>query len=109
MPIVFYFIYLEMRPPAVRTIVMLHGWNFEQLNAASFTLGIPAKDEYWFTVLAKCDGFAATYNPETKAIDAPCDTPLGGSFFHGAGVICAPWNRLGTLRAALGCPVGRAL
>src|SRR3546814_9519987 len=61
---------------------------------------MPAKDGSRFTTLAKCDGFAARppawhwYNPETKAVDAPRDTPLGGSFFHSAGVICAPWNRL---------------
>src|SRR3546814_16578511 len=61
---------------------------------------MPAKDGSRFTTLAKCDGFAARppawhwYNPATKAVDAPRDTPLGGRFFHSAVVICAPWSRL---------------
>lgn len=85
---------------AVRQNAELHGWKFEQLDPASFILGMLATDGSWFTTLAKCDGFAARppawhwYNPETKAIDAPRDSPLGGNFFHSAGVICAPWNRL---------------
>lgn len=85
---------------AVRQNSELQGWTFEQLDSVNFTLGMPAKDGSRFTTLAKCDGFAATppawhwYNPGTKGIDAPRDTPLGGAFFHSAGVICAPWNRL---------------
>ena len=85
---------------ALRENAELHGWKFELLDANSFLLGLPANDGSGFTLLAKCDGFAGTppawhwYNRQTKAVDAPADTPLGGSFFHSAGVICAPWNRL---------------
>jgi hypothetical protein len=93
-------IILASQIEAVQKNATLHGWKFKLLDAASFLLGLPTKDGSEFTVMAKCDGFAPTppawhwYNPETKAIDAPCDTPLGGSFLHTAGVICAPWNRL---------------
>jgi hypothetical protein len=89
---------LASRIEAVRQNAELHGWEFEQIDPESFTLGLPARDGSRFTVLAKCEGFAAMppawhwYNPETKVIDAPCDTPVGGTFLHG--VICAPWNRL---------------
>ena len=85
---------------AVRQNAELHGWMFDLLNGMTFLLGFPARDASTFSLMAKCDGFAGTppawhwYNPETKMIDAPCDTPLGGSFFHSSGVICAPWNRL---------------
>lgn len=85
---------------AVRQNAALHGWKFDQLEPAVFSLSMPAKDGSWFTTLANCAGFAVTppawhwYNPETKTIDAACDTPQGGNFFHSVGVICAPWNRL---------------
>lgn len=34
------------------------------------------------------------YNADTKQIDQLRDTPKEVGFFHGSGVICAPWNRL---------------
>jgi hypothetical protein len=85
---------------ALEQNALLHAWTFERLDAAGFVLGLRAKDGSQFTLQVRCEGYPTTppawhwYNPNTKAIDAAADTPLGGNFFHGAGVICAPWNRL---------------
>lgn len=76
------------------------GWKLDRLDATSFTLGLPARDGSWFWLLCRCDrypGFPPAWhwwNPETKQLDQPKDTPTGGGFFHESGVICAPWNRL---------------
>lgn len=78
----------------------LHSWFFDRVDVTTFVLGMTAKDGSDFSLRTRCDGYAATppawhwYNRETEAIDSPYDTPLGGRFFHSAGVICAPWNRL---------------
>lgn len=78
----------------------VHGWLFKPVDPTSFVLGLPAKDGSDMALYVKCDGYPAEppawhwYNRDTEAIDAPGDTPTGGSFFHGSGVICASWNRL---------------
>lgn len=85
---------------ALRQNAEVRAWFFEPLDITTFVLGLPAKDGSEFALLAKCDGYPGTppawhwYNRETKVVDARVDTPTGGSFFHGSGVICAPWNRL---------------
>lgn len=79
---------------------LLLGWAFTAVDAENFILGMPAKDGSGFHLWCACDRYGAIppawhwYNPETKLRDQPKDTPLGGGFFHGNGVICAPWNRL---------------
>lgn len=76
------------------------GWKIERRDEPEFVLGLPARDGSWFWLLCGCERYPAIppawhwYNPETKERDRPQDTPTGGGFFHGSGVICAPWNRL---------------
>lgn len=89
----------ELKP--LKEIASSKGWKFEQLvDSTNFTLGLPAQDGSWFWLLCCCDHYPGSppawhwLNPETKATDGLKDTPTGGGFFHGAGVICAPWNRL---------------
>jgi hypothetical protein len=78
----------------------LMDWSFEQIDDLTFVLGLPAKDGIAYHLRVRCDGYNATppawhwFNPATGKIDDPRDTPRGGNFFHGSGVICAPWNRL---------------
>ena len=88
----------ELEPLA--QIAARRGWTVERQDATSFILNLPARDDSSFWLLCRCDGYPGLpprwhwYNPETKAIDQPRDTPTGGAFFHSSGVICAPWNRL---------------
>lgn len=76
------------------------GWIVERRDTTSFVLTLPARDGSRFSLLCLCMGYPGVppvwhrYNAGSKAIDQPSDTPTGGAFFHGAGVICAPWNRL---------------
>ena len=76
------------------------GWKLERRDAVEFVLGLPAHDDSWFWLLCRCDRYPAIppawhwYDPEIQEVDRPEDTPTGGGFFHGSGVICAPWNRL---------------
>jgi len=76
------------------------GWTVDRIDSTSFVFGLPAKDGSSFWLLCRCNGYPGVppawhwYNPDTKAIDQGRDTPTGGGFFHSAGVICAPWNRL---------------
>jgi hypothetical protein len=78
----------------------LKGWKLGRRGACEFVLGILARDDSWFWLLCRCDRYPAMppawhwLNPETMEYDRPQDTPKGGGFFHGNGVICAPWNRL---------------
>jgi hypothetical protein len=85
----------------VRQIAQLvEGWSFEQVDAVKFIIGLLARDQSWFWLFVDCELFTQQppafhwYNPQTKALDLPPDTPRGGSYFHGSGRICAPWNRL---------------
>lgn len=85
---------------ALRENAEVHGWCLEVQDNTTFVLDLPAKDGSVFALLVKCDGYKAKppawhwFNRDTTALDAPRDTPAGGSFFHGNGVICARWNRL---------------
>ena len=84
----------------LQEIASSKGWKLEKRDAVSFVLGLPARDETWFWLLCRCETYPALppawhwYDPETGAVDRPQDTPKGGGFFHGSGVICAPWNLL---------------
>jgi hypothetical protein len=85
---------------ALRENAALLGWELRERDGTTFVVGFPAHDgtTYWCKVL--CDGYPAAppawhwYDPATDAVNQPADTPDKGGFFHGNGVICAPWNRL---------------
>lgn len=91
---------LESQLADLRQNAGVHGWFFDRVDPTSFVLGLLAKDGSDMALYVKCDAYPGEppawhwYNRETKVIDAPGDTPMGGSFFHSSGVICAPWNRL---------------
>lgn len=76
------------------------GWKIERRDAPEFVLGLRARDGSWFWLLCRCERYPAIptashwYNRKTTERDRLQDTPTGGGFFHGSGVICAPWNRL---------------
>ncbi|KWV60495.1 hypothetical protein AS156_29400 [Bradyrhizobium macuxiense] len=84
----------------LRENVGLMNWSLEQIDDLTFVLGLPAKDGVNCHLRVRCDGYAAMppawhwFNPATGRIDYRQDTPRGGNFLHGNGVICAPWNRL---------------
>ena len=76
------------------------GWSLTILSPCAFVLGVPARDGsnlYW-----RCDADRyPTWPPAWhwsdaagEHVDAPEVTGRGGNFFHGKGVVCAPWNRL---------------
>ena len=81
-------------------IAARRGWKVERQDGGKFVVGMQARDESWFWLLCSCDRYPAMppawhwYHPETGERDRPHNTPEGGQFFHGHGVICAPWNRL---------------
>lgn len=93
-------IILESQLAALRQNAEVHGWFFEMVDSTTIVVGFPAKDNSEMALFVKCDGYPGEppawhwYNRESKAIDALGDTPTGGNFFHGHGVVCAPWNRL---------------
>ena len=72
------------------------GWSLER----AFILGMKARDSSQYWLLVDCSDYPAAppawhwYNPSTRALDQPADTPKGGGFLHSSGRICAPWNRL---------------
>jgi len=71
-------------------------WPLER----AFIIGMKARDDSQYWLLADCTGYPALppawhwYNPATRLLDQPADTPKGGTFLHSSGRICAPWNRL---------------
>ncbi|MEQ1945491.1 hypothetical protein ABMA32_24035 [Mesorhizobium sp. VNQ89] len=85
---------------ALKENASLMGWSIEQIDDLTFVLGLPAKDGLTYHLRVRCDGYPAMppawhwFNPATGKIDNRPDTPRGGNFLHGNGVICAPWNRL---------------
>lgn len=72
------------------------GWSLQR----AFIVGMKARDGSLFSLMVDCSEYPALppawhwYNPETRMLDQPTDTPKGGTFFHSSGRICAPWNRL---------------
>jgi hypothetical protein len=80
----------------LREIAASQGWQLER----AFILGMKARDSSQFWLMADCTDYPALppawhwYNPTTRLLDQPVDTPKGGTFFHSSGCICAPWNRL---------------
>lgn len=80
----------------LREIAAAKGWDF----VPPLAVGMAARDGSRYWLLGDCEGFPARppawhwYNPQTKALDQPADTPKGSGFLHDSGRICAPWNRL---------------
>lgn len=85
---------------AVRQIAASRGWALEEIEGCKFIVGMKARDGTQFWQFVDCEGYETIppafnwYNPESKAINQPSETPTGGQYFHGSGRICAPWNRL---------------
>ena len=88
----------ELEP--LRDLTQARGWTLKLLDPTSFVLGLVAKDDeaYWLKVC--CDQYPALppawhwYEPESGQCGLAQATPKGAGYFHGNGVICAPWNRL---------------
>jgi hypothetical protein len=76
------------------------GWTVKRLAGLRFVLGVPAKDGTWLYIRCEPEEFptlppAWRWSDELgESVDEPRLTGIGGNFFHGNGVICAPWNRL---------------
>ena len=77
------------------------GWTLTVINSEAFVFGAPKKGggELW----ARCefDQYPTLppiwrwCGPNGTMLDDPRIIPIGGSsYFHGNGVLCAPWNRL---------------
>ena len=88
----------ELSP--LREIADLKGWELERRDPTTFILGLPARDRTWFWLMCRCEKYPGIpaawhwFNAAVGSIDQSADTPDGGGFFHGSGVICAPWNLL---------------
>ena len=91
---------LEEELEALRQNAEVHKWLLDRIDPTTFVIVLQDKRASTLALFVRCDDYPSQppawhwYNLRTKAIDAPEDTPLGGNFFHGNGVICAPWNRL---------------
>lgn len=76
------------------------GWSLHVLNNEEFVLGVPAKDGsmlFWRCVTDRFPTSPPVWhwsNADGTETDTPAVIGLGGAFFHSAGVVCAPWNRL---------------
>jgi hypothetical protein len=80
----------------LREIAASREWPLER----AFILGMKARDGSQYWLLVDCSDYPAMppvwhwYNPATKLLEQPADTPKGSGFLHSSGRICAPWNRL---------------
>ena len=76
------------------------GWSLELVGGGTFILGVPAKDGsnlYWRCENDRYPTWPPAWhwsNASGEEIDTPNVTGTGGNFFHGNGVVCAPWTRL---------------
>jgi len=77
------------------------GWSVTAVNGTSFRLGVPRKGGGKLWLHCDADQYPTLppawrwCGPSGEEPDSPKFSPIGGStFFHGNGVICAPWNRL---------------
>ena len=84
----------------VRELARYKGWELERVTSTTFRLTMVAKDGSHIQLQVDCDGYPAQppawhfRNPATGALDERPDIPVGGTYFHGSGFSCAPWNRL---------------
>lgn len=91
---------LEHELEAVESIAKARGWTFSRVTPRAIHLDLPTRGGEWFYLHVDLEGYAIRppawhwRDPNTGALDLPAQTPVGGGFFHGNGVICAPWNRL---------------
>lgn len=87
---------------ALTQVAGLESWSIRLLGPVNLLLGVKAQDLSDFWVRCDADGYKATppawrwCDERGSQTDAPDRTPAAGksNFFHAAGVICAPWNRL---------------
>ena len=82
----------------IQEIAFVRGWSVEVLDSLTFLVTFPAQDGSSFGLLLKCEQFPTLppalhwCDPKTKCIDQPKDTPrANGNYFHGNGVVCAPF------------------
>ena len=92
---------VEQQLAHVREVLDQKAWEITSIDASTFTVSMSASDGSLFVLRVVCDkypGFPPAFHwcdPETGALGQPKNTPAAnGGFFHGKGVICAPWNRL---------------
>lgn len=75
-------------------------WSLILVEPTEFILTLPAKDGSSVQLQVDCADYPGIppawhfRSPISGCLDLRPDIPRGGGFFHGAGVICAPWNRL---------------
>lgn len=81
-------------------IAVARGWPIEQIDGPSIRLILPSRLGECFGLEINCLNYP-TIPPafhwrclKTGQPDLRSTAPKGGGFFHGNGVICAPWNRL---------------
>jgi hypothetical protein len=93
-------IIVEEEGSHLREIASSRGWPLHLLDSTTYVVSLPARDNTWFHLSIECDRYKEQppafnwYNPETEQKNHNPDTPKGSGYFHGSGVICAPWNRL---------------
>lgn len=92
---------VEQQLVHVREVLDQKAWNIEPIDDSTFTVSMTASDGSLFIVHVACNKFPGFppafrwYDPKTKKLDQPENTPAAnGGFFHAKGIICAPWNRL---------------
>lgn len=91
---------LEDELTALESIATARGWNLTRPQPRMFHLDMPAKGGDRLYLHADVTDYPPKppawhwRDPATGTLDPLKHTPKGGAFFHGSGVICAPWNRL---------------
>lgn len=84
----------------LRELAGSNDWYLKEIDTLSFVLGLWAKDDQQYFLKCTCRHYPE--EPPTWQwsdmdgcrIGTPEVTPTGSGFFHGSGVLCAPWNRL---------------
>jgi hypothetical protein len=93
-------IILDEEGTHLREIASSRGWPLQEMDNTKYVVSLPAKDSTWLHLLIDCERYKAQppafnwYKPATGQLNQRPDTPKGSGYFHGSGVICAPWNRL---------------
>ena len=90
----------------VEQVGAAHGWRFERVGSRCFRVDLTARNGDVYQLEVVCERFPTVppsfhwRNPETGRLDEPTDAPKPYNFFHGSGMICAPWNRLASAEGA---------
>lgn len=83
----------------LKEIALARDWPLSEIEPGLFTIGLPARDQKWYSLLVDCRQFPELppafnwRNSESGQLNALRDTPKGSGYFHREGRICAPWNR----------------